>query len=70
MPDVKCSVANCAFWAQGNNCNANAIMIDVDQHAKVAFDSEFASEFTEHQDKAASIQNTCCHTFEPKKKSN
>ncbi|KEQ27195.1 DUF1540 domain-containing protein [Paenibacillus tyrfis] len=67
MPDVKCSVANCEYWAQGNNCNANAIMIEIDKHADVKYDAEFGAEFEDHQDRASSSQNTCCHTFEPKK---
>lgn len=67
MPEVKCSVANCVYWAQGNNCNAKSIMIEVDKHAEVGYDNEFASDFNDHQDRAASVRNTCCHTFEPKK---
>lgn len=66
MPDVKCSVSNCTYWGQGNACNASAIMIEVDKHADVAYDTEFATEFTDHQDQAGSVQNTCCHTFKPK----
>ncbi|TVY09633.1 DUF1540 domain-containing protein [Paenibacillus cremeus] len=67
MPDVKCSVANCEYWSQGNNCSAKSIQIDIDQHANAGYDTEFAAEFEEHQDKAASVRNTCCHTFEAKK---
>ncbi|SDC72945.1 protein of unknown function [Paenibacillus sp. UNCCL117] len=69
MPDVKCSVSNCSFWGQGNNCNAKSIMIEVDQHAQMDYDSEFAADFDDHKDQAAGVRNTCCHTFEPKKKS-
>ncbi|WP_282941492.1 DUF1540 domain-containing protein [Paenibacillus sp. RC67] len=68
MPDVKCSVSNCNFWAEGNQCAAKSIMIDIDQHAQASFDSEFANDFEDHQDQASSVRNTCCHTFEPKKK--
>lgn len=67
MPEVKCSVANCEYWAQGNNCNANTIMIEVDKHSKIGYDTEFATDFENHQDIAKSVRNTCCHTFEPKK---
>ncbi|MFH5182791.1 DUF1540 domain-containing protein [Paenibacillus sp. TAB 01] len=66
MPNVKCSVANCKFWAEGNNCAAKEIMIDIDEHAKADFSSEFADESFDHQDKASSVRNTCCHTFEQK----
>ncbi|MCS7463447.1 DUF1540 domain-containing protein [Paenibacillus doosanensis] len=67
MPDVKCSVSNCTFWAEGNNCAANSIMIEVDEHAHADFSSEFAEDFQGHQDKAADVRSTCCHTFKPKK---
>ncbi|GFR37431.1 hypothetical protein PRECH8_07270 [Insulibacter thermoxylanivorax] len=68
MPQVKCSVANCAYWTSGNNCTAELIMIEIDKHANAKLDSEFAGETfdTEHQDYAAAIQETCCHTFKPK----
>ncbi|MDQ1912953.1 DUF1540 domain-containing protein [Paenibacillus sp. GD4] len=66
-PLVKCSVANCEYWAQGNNCSADKIMIEIDSHASMAYDTEFGAEFTDHQDKAASSSKTCCHTFEPRK---
>jgi hypothetical protein len=70
MPEVKCSVANCEYWATNNNCTATSILIDVDQHANADFSSEFASENeqTNHKDIASSVRNTCCHTFEPRNK--
>jgi hypothetical protein len=70
MPEVKCSVANCEYWATNNNCTAKSILIDVDQHANADFSSEFAGEdgHTNHKDNASSVRNTCCHTFEPRKK--
>lgn len=67
MPDVKCSVSNCKFWEQGNNCNASTIMIEIDKHASMKYDTEFAADFKDHQDVAKAPSATCCHTFEPKK---
>jgi hypothetical protein len=69
MPDVKCSVANCEYWSQGNNCHADVIMIEVDKHANAKFNEEFAGESfdSDHKDKASNVANTCCHTFELKK---
>jgi hypothetical protein len=69
MPDVKCSVANCEYWSQGNNCHADVIMIEVDKHANAKFNEEFAGESfdSDHKDKARNVANTCCHTFELKK---
>ncbi len=68
MPEVKCSVANCAYWGQGNNCQADVIMIEVDKHANANFNEEFAGESfdTEHKDTASNTRNTCCHTFKSK----
>ncbi|NGQ97291.1 DUF1540 domain-containing protein [Brevibacillus sp. SYP-B805] len=71
MPIVKCSVSNCEYWAEGNDCVADTIMVEIDKHAKANFRTEFADEFaydSEHQDTAATSSNTCCHTFKPKKK--
>ncbi|MDF2661824.1 MAG: hypothetical protein K0Q94_4615 [Paenibacillus sp.] len=67
-PLVKCSVSNCAFWGENNNCKADAIMIDIDSHAGAKFNEEFAGESfdSEHQDSAPTSSATCCHTFKPK----
>jgi hypothetical protein len=69
MPEVKCSVSNCNYWSQGNECKADVIMVEIDKHAQATFNQEFAGESfdTEHRDKAAGVKQTCCHTFEFKK---
>ncbi len=66
---VTCSVANCTFWEEGNNCNADEIKIDIDQHAKSYFSEEFAGDELGlyHQDQAEQSAATCCHTFKPNK---
>lgn len=70
MPDdVKCSVSNCEYWAQGNRCAAEAILIEIDEHASNSFDTEFAEDRSldsNHQDEAPKSSATCCHTFKPK----
>jgi len=70
MPQgVKCSVADCTYWGQGNRCEADQIMIDVDKHARAEYATEFASESglsIEHRDRAGDSGSTCCHTFRPK----
>ncbi|QYR20119.1 DUF1540 domain-containing protein [Paenibacillus sp. sptzw28] len=65
---VSCSVSNCTYWGQGNNCHADEIMIDVDSHAHDNFKAEFAEEnyISEHKDAAKESAGTCCHTFKPK----
>ncbi|MFC4076691.1 DUF1540 domain-containing protein [Salinithrix halophila] len=70
MPVVKCSVANCHYWGEGNKCQADAIMVDIDQHSDAKYHEEIGGEFVDsnHQDYAARISaDTCCHTFKPKK---
>lgn len=68
MPEVKCSVSNCEYWKQGNNCVADLIMIEVDEHAHAKFKEEFAGESfdSNHKDNAKKSEETCCHTFKPK----
>ncbi|HJV46300.1 MAG TPA: DUF1540 domain-containing protein [Bacillota bacterium] len=64
--DVKCSVANCNYWGQGNNCTAPSIMVDIDRHGNLT--TEMASELgNTHQDQATTSKETCCRTFKPKK---
>lgn len=70
MPDVKCSVSNCTYWSQGNNCVADTIMVEIDKHANAKYNTEFANEpgyDSEHKDVANSSAQTCCHTFKAKK---
>ena len=69
MPEgVKCSVSNCYFWAQGNKCDANSILIEIDKHARASLNEEFAGENlgAGHKDAAPDSKATCCHTFKPK----
>ncbi|HTG71665.1 MAG TPA: DUF1540 domain-containing protein [Candidatus Udaeobacter sp.] len=69
MPNgVSCSVANCSFWKEGNNCGASAIQIEIDQHAGAHFNEEFAADELGlfHQDQAETSKATCCQTFKPK----
>lgn len=69
MPEgVICSVSNCTFWAQGNRCSADRIMVDIDRHARSEYDdSEFADSLdVMHRDTASDSSVTCCHTFRPK----
>jgi hypothetical protein len=68
MPLVKCSVSNCSYWTEGNECGADLIMIEVDEHADAKFNEEYAGESfdSNHRDVANDSSNTCCHTFKPK----
>lgn len=42
MPKVMCSVSNCTYWKEGNQCGADAIMIDIDEHMDAEYNAEFA----------------------------
>ncbi|PTX64929.1 uncharacterized protein DUF1540 [Melghirimyces profundicolus] len=69
MTQVKCSVANCSYWEPGNNCGADAIMVDIDEHADREYEETIGGEAvdTQHQDYSAKDSaETCCHTFKPK----
>lgn len=65
---VACSVANCNFWEEGNNCGAKEIKVEIDRHAGVHFNEEFAGDELGlfHKDQANQSAGTCCLTFKPK----
>lgn len=65
---VSCSVSNCTFWEEGNQCVAKSIAIDIDQHSSPSFHEEFASDRLglPHEDVASESAATCCNTFKQK----
>lgn len=66
MPIVKCNVANCVYWEQGNNCSADSILVEVDGHANKEYEITSSGELVgsaDHQDESPSVASTCCHTF-------
>lgn len=71
MPDVKCSVADCLYWAKGNKCSAESILIDIDHHASDDYGAEFAIDpiAGDQQDQAGSVASTCCNTYKNRKHS-
>jgi Domain of Unknown Function (DUF1540) len=69
MPDVKCNVSNCTYWGEGNNCIADAILVEIDKHANNSYDMNADGELqgnAAHKDHAHDIAETCCHTFRSK----
>ena len=66
--EVKCTVANCVFHAQGNICGAEKIQVDMDYHATQNSNTEFAAEFdtSNAKEQASHASHTCCKTFKPK----
>jgi hypothetical protein len=67
MPEVRCSVANCTYWAQGGACTADKILVEIDAHANRNFSSEIG-EIGDgvHRDYAKDSSCTMCHTFKPR----
>jgi hypothetical protein len=67
MPEVRCSVSNCTYWAQGGGCSADKILVEIDTHANRDFSSEFG-EIGDgvHKDVAQTSSATMCHTFKKK----
>jgi hypothetical protein len=65
---VKCSVSNCVYYAVGNNCSAQVIMVDVDQHANTNYKEEIGEIgiSSDRQEQASNSGQTCCHTFKSK----
>ncbi len=69
-PIVKCNVANCTYWGEGNRCHADSILVEIDAHGGNEFGMEMGTETqikADHEDAAKNKADTCCHTFRPKK---
>ncbi|WP_088102484.1 DUF1540 domain-containing protein [Halalkalibacter urbisdiaboli] len=69
-PIVKCNVANCTYWGEGNQCQAESILVEIDAHSNMDFSMEAGEEpyeKAEHEDKAERRSQTCCHTFRERK---
>ncbi|WP_315969686.1 DUF1540 domain-containing protein [Numidum massiliense] len=69
---MRCSVANCFFWNEGNLCGADAIMVEIDKNAQQTFDEEIGGEMINtsraYPNGASRSEDTCCHTFRPRPK--
>jgi len=67
---VKCSVANCTYYAEGNNCAAEVIMVEIDRKANTNYKEEIGEigVSTDRKEQASYSSETCCHTFKPRNK--
>ncbi len=64
---IHCSVNNCHYWAQGNMCNANEIMVTSDTIADQLPDKIDAPKANQIQATPVSTcMDSCCKTFVPK----
>ncbi len=64
MPRIRCSVNNCHYWGQGNDCLASEIMVTTDASGNAtpdSFDAPQAS--TAGPTPASTCMETCCKTF-------
>lgn len=67
MARVNCSVNNCHYWAQGNECVASEILITSDQFGADQPDSWDAPQSARTLvSPVDSCMETCCKTFVPK----
>lgn len=66
MPKVKCSVANCAYYGNGNVCNAESIMVETEQNNSNNFNEEFGSMEESNTANANCKEETVCATFKAK----
>lgn len=61
---IMCTVQNCNYWAQGNECHASQILVTSNSFADAqpdSFDALQAS--TAPQTPVATCMDTCCKTF-------
>jgi len=75
VPEVRCTVSNCAYWYEGNRCSAEAILVVSDdavnrmtllgagQRGGGKHDQEIGEI---GQTPARVTKETCCYTFRPK----
>lgn len=61
---IHCSVNNCHYWSQGNNCQANEILVTADAVGNSTGDSYDAPKAsTISATPARMAMETCCKTF-------
>lgn len=70
VTEVRCTVSNCAYWEEGNQCVAEAILVISDdalsrisQHSAGKYDQEIGE--IGHTPARVS-KETCCYTFRPR----
>lgn len=73
MPDVRCSVSNCANWGQGNFCQANSIIVQTEAYEYAQDYQNSVGDVLENailngeiQTNAVHSGETCCHSFRPR----
>lgn len=64
MPEIKCTVSNCEYWAQGNVCDAAQILITSGPSA--GKEPSGANAAALPSDPARTAEECYCLTFEPR----
>ncbi|MGL4818980.1 MAG: DUF1540 domain-containing protein [Bacilli bacterium] len=70
--NVRCSVANCAYWGNGNFCQASQIVVHSGAGQTSAPESMLEGALTSAVEQgaltssAATSTETCCQTFVPR----
>lgn len=61
---IHCIVSNCHYWASGNKCGANEILVTSDAFSAKEPDSVDATRATQLKPTTSSdCMETCCKTF-------
>lgn len=61
---IHCIINNCTYWAQGNKCNANEILVASDEFGATQpdqVDATMANQLSAYS--VDSCMSTCCKTF-------
>ncbi len=73
MPGVEvyCTIRNCHYWAEGEQCHAAKILITTDEIGRIypeAADAGAAHDLTRQHGptEARTCMETCCKTFTPR----
>lgn len=62
--DIRCTIENCHYWAQGNYCEAEQILIAADKFAtETGHQVNALQASTYAPTPVGKCQETCCKTF-------
>lgn len=66
LQQIRCSISNCHYWAEGNNCSAKQVLVTSQTMAKglnPATDAPMASQLA--MTPISGVIESCCNTFAP-----
>ncbi len=65
---VKCTVSNCEYWGQENNCTAEQILITAPASALPKVEKHGVGAEKMHETPIRKVEDSLCYTFEPRRK--